>query len=88
MAFTKLVVIHNIQINQENNIKFTKTISAFSIKKYYRTTLLKALKPTECTKVKRSHIHINVLTLTSQHTFTMLYLSKYIPYDPVMLRKA
>ena len=43
-------------------------ISAFSkiYKKYYTTVLFKeVLKPTEHKKIKRPHVHINVLTFTS-----------------------
>ena len=52
-------------MSQENNIKFTKMISVFLIKKYHTTALFKVLKPTEYTKIKRSHVHINKLTFTS-----------------------
>ena len=48
-------------------------ISAFLIKKYYTTVLFKGLKPTEYTKIKRPHVHINVLTFTS-HSPDIPYL--------------
>ena len=41
-------------------------ISAFLINKYYTTVLFKILKPTDYTNTKRAHVHINVLTFTSQ----------------------
>ena len=64
---------HNIQINQENNTKFTKMISALLIKIYDTTILFKILKPTEYKKMKRPHVYINVLIFTS--------LSPGIPYQ-------
>ena len=41
-------------------------ISALLIKKSYTTVLFKILKPTKYTKIKRSHVQINVLNFTSQ----------------------
>ena len=34
--------------------------------KYYTAVLFKTLEPTDYTKVKRPHVHLNVLTFTSQ----------------------
>ena len=57
-------------MNQEKNIKFTKIISAFLIKKYYATVLFRVLKPTEYSKIKRPHVHINVSIFATHITST------------------
>ena len=45
-------------------------ISAFLIQKYYATVLFRVLKPTEYSKIKRPHVHINVLIFATHITST------------------
>ena len=45
-------------------------ISAFLTKNHYTTVTFKILKPTEYTKIKRPHVHVNMLT---SHSPVILY---------------
>ena len=55
-------------------------ISAFLIKKYYTTVPFKVLKPIDYTKIKRPHVHVNVLTFTSQCVCSLKRMYTESPY--------
>ena len=53
-------------------------MSAFLIRKYYATALFKVLKPTEYTKIKRPHVHINMLTLRHKIKGTLIQIKDFL----------